>query len=86
MEQTNEKKYLNVAQKLGYGAGDFGSNAFYGMVTSFILIYLTNCLGLNAGYHFAGSKIYVFRTSYRKFECDDCRSCSLYKEKRRCIG
>lgn len=43
-----EKKYLRWYQKVGYGFGDFGSNCFYTFVTSFIMIYLTNTVGLNS--------------------------------------
>lgn len=44
-----EKKYLKWYQKVGYGSGDLASNCSYGLVSSFILIYLTNTLGLNSG-------------------------------------
>jgi len=43
------KKYLNGWQKVAYGAGDFGSNFMYTFVSSFVLIYLTDTVGLNAG-------------------------------------
>lgn len=46
---TEEKKYLKWYNKLGYGAGDLASNCSYGLVSSFVLIYLTNTVGLNAG-------------------------------------
>lgn len=44
-----EKKYLSLPKKLAYGSGDFGSNFFYMMVSSFTLIYLTDAVGLEAG-------------------------------------
>lgn len=44
-----EKKYLKGWQKVAYGAGDFGSNFMYTFVSSFVLIYLTDTVGLNAG-------------------------------------
>ena len=44
-----EKKYLKWYQKLAYGSGDFGSNCFYSFITSFVMIYLTDAVGLNAG-------------------------------------
>ena len=44
-----DKKYLKWWQKLGYGAGDFGSNYALTFVTSFALIYMTDAVGLNAG-------------------------------------
>lgn len=44
-----EKKYLSWGQKIAYGSGDMGSNFMYTMVSSFVMLYLTNALGLNAG-------------------------------------
>lgn len=50
MENNKEnKKYLTVPKKLAYGCGDFAGNFFYMFVSSFVMIYLTNALGLNAG-------------------------------------
>lgn len=43
-----EKKYLNLGQKLAYGAGDLASNFAYTFVSGFVLIYLTNSVGLNS--------------------------------------
>lgn len=44
-----QKKYLKGWQKLAYGAGDFGSNFMYTFVSSFVVIYLTDTVGLNSG-------------------------------------
>ena len=44
-----EKTYLKWHNKVGYGIGDVAANCSYGLVTSFVLIYLTNTVGLNAG-------------------------------------
>ena len=44
-----EKKYLSFPKKVAYGLGDFGSNFFYMMVTSFMLLYMTNAVGLDPG-------------------------------------
>lgn len=44
-----ERKYLNFFNKLGYGTGDWAANMVYGIVTSFVMIYLTNTVGLDAG-------------------------------------
>lgn len=44
-----ERKYLKGWQKVAYGAGDFGSNFMYTFVSSFVLIYLTDTVGLEAG-------------------------------------
>lgn len=46
---TEETKYLKIHQKIAYGFGDFGANCFYTFLTSFVLIYLTDAVGLNAG-------------------------------------
>jgi GPH family glycoside/pentoside/hexuronide:cation symporter len=44
-----EKRYLSLPKKLAYGSGDFGSNFFYMLVSSFALIYMTDAVGMNAG-------------------------------------
>lgn len=44
-----EKKYLKLGNKLAYGSGDMATNFYYGVITSFMLIYLTDTMGLNAG-------------------------------------
>lgn len=44
-----EKKYLKWYNKVGYGSGDLAANMVYGLLTSFVLIYLTDTVGLNAG-------------------------------------
>lgn len=44
-----EKKYLKWYNKLGYGSGDLAANMIYGLLTSFVMIYLTDTVGLNAG-------------------------------------
>lgn len=43
-----EKKYLNLGKKVAYGFGDMGSNFMYTMVNSFVMLYLTNAVGLNS--------------------------------------
>lgn len=48
-KMTEEKKYLKWYNKVGYGAGDWAANMVYALVTSFVLIYLTDTVGLNAG-------------------------------------
>lgn len=45
----NEKKYLKWYNKVGYGAGDLAANCIYALLTSFVMIYLTDTVGLNAG-------------------------------------
>ncbi|MBR1758998.1 MAG: MFS transporter [Lachnospiraceae bacterium] len=44
----SEKKYLNGFQKLAYASGQISSNLGYALVTSFMMIYLTNAVGLNS--------------------------------------
>lgn len=49
MENEANKKYLSVPKKRAYGSGDFESNFFYMLVSSFMMLYLTDSVGLNAG-------------------------------------
>lgn len=44
-----EKRYLKWYNKVGYGAGDIAGNVVYAFLTSFVMIYLTNTVGMNAG-------------------------------------
>lgn len=44
-----EKRYLKWYNKVGYGSGDLAANCIYGLLTSFVMIYLTDTVGLNAG-------------------------------------
>lgn len=44
-----EKKYLKFGHKLAYGTGDLASNFCYTFVSAFILIFLTDTVGLKAG-------------------------------------
>ena len=44
-----EKRYLNWFNKIGYGAGDIAGNCVYALLSSFVMIYLTDTVGLNAG-------------------------------------
>lgn len=43
-----QKKYLKWNDKLFYGMGDFASNLFSVTIGSFVMIYLTNIMGLNS--------------------------------------
>lgn len=49
MENETKKKYLSLPKKIAYGSGDMGSNFFYMLVSSFMMLYLTDSVGLNAG-------------------------------------
>ena len=44
-----EKTYLKWYNKVGYGSGDIAGNVVYAFLTSFVMIYLTDTIGLNAG-------------------------------------
>lgn len=44
-----EKKYLKWYNKVGYGSGDVAGNVVYAFLSSFVMIYLTNTVGLSAG-------------------------------------
>lgn len=44
----NEKKYLKWYQKVAYGSGDMASNCGYALISSFVMLYLTNAVGLNS--------------------------------------
>lgn len=45
----NEKKYLKWYNKVGYGSGDVAGNVVYAFLSSFVMIFLTDTVGLNAG-------------------------------------
>ncbi len=44
-----EKKYLKWYNMVGYGTGDIAGNVVYALLSSFVMIYLTNTVGLNPG-------------------------------------
>lgn len=44
-----EKRYLRWYNKIGYGSGDIAGNVVYALLSSFVMIYLTDTVGLNAG-------------------------------------
>ena len=44
-----EKKYLKWYHKIGYGSGDIGGNCVYALLTAFMMIYLTDTIGLSMG-------------------------------------
>ena len=45
----NEKRYLKWYHKVGYGAGDIAGNCVYALLTAFMMIYLTDTVGLSMG-------------------------------------
>lgn len=48
-DDSREKKYLRWYNKVGYGAGDVGGNVVYAFIAFFVMIYLTDTVGLNPG-------------------------------------
>lgn len=48
MNTAKEEKRLSFLQKIGYGIGDAGSNLSWTFIASFLLIYCTDTLGINA--------------------------------------
>lgn len=45
----SERKYLKWYNKVGYGSGDLAANCVFGLLSSFVMIYLTDTVGLKAG-------------------------------------
>lgn len=45
----NERKYLTRINKVGYGSGDIAGNVVYALLSAFVMIYLTDTVGLNSG-------------------------------------
>lgn len=48
-KSMGEKRYLKWYNMVGYGSGDVAGNVVYAFLSSFVMIYLTNTVGLNAG-------------------------------------
>jgi len=44
-----EKKYLKWYNKVGYGSGDIAGNVVYAFLSSFVMIFLTDTIGLSSG-------------------------------------
>ena len=44
-----EKRYLKWYHKVGYGSGDVAGNCVYALLTAFMMIYLTDTVGLSMG-------------------------------------
>ena len=54
-----EKKYLKWYNKVGYGSGDIAGNVVYAFLTSFVMVYLTDTVGLASG--IVGTLIAVYK-------------------------
>ena len=44
-----EKRYLKWYNKIGYGSGDVAGNVVYAFLSSFVMVYLTDTIGLASG-------------------------------------
>ena len=44
-----EKRYLKWYHKVGYGSGDIAGHCVYALLTAFMMLYLTDYVGLNMG-------------------------------------
>ena len=49
LEAASERKYLKWYNNVGYGSGDVAGNVVYVLLSAFVMIYLTDTAGLNAG-------------------------------------
>ena len=45
----HEKKYLKLHNKLGYGSGDIAGNVVYAFLSTYMMFYLTESVGMNVG-------------------------------------
>lgn len=44
-----DKRYLNWKNKLGYGAGDIAGNVVYAFLSTYLMFYLTDTVGMHVG-------------------------------------
>lgn len=44
-----DKRYLNWKNKIGYGCGDIAGNVVYAFLSTFLMFYLTDTVGMNVG-------------------------------------
>ena len=47
--ERREKTYLKWYNKIGYGSGDIAGNVIYALLSAFVMIFLTDTVGMNAG-------------------------------------
>ena len=47
--EMREKAYLKWYNKIGYGSGDIAGNVIYALLSAFVMIFLTDTVGMNAG-------------------------------------
>ena len=43
-----ERTYLKWYNKIGYGSGDIAGNVVYALLSAFVMIFLTDTVGMNA--------------------------------------
>lgn len=48
-DEKAEKKYLKWYNKVGYGSGDVGGNVVYAFTAFFVMLYVTDTMGMNPG-------------------------------------
>ena len=65
MKDHKEKTYLTWANKIGYGSGDIAGNVVYALLSAFVMIFLTDTVGMNAG--IVGTLIAVSKLFQRYF-------------------
>ena len=46
--EMREKTYLKWYNKIGYGSGDIAGNVIYALLSAFVMIFLTDTVGMNA--------------------------------------
>ena len=44
-----DKRYLNWRNKIGYGSGDIGGNVIYAFLSTYLMFYLTDTVGMHVG-------------------------------------
>ncbi|NLA29391.1 MAG: MFS transporter, partial [Propionibacterium sp.] len=49
VQPSEHKRYLKWHNKIGYGSGDVAGNVVYALLSAFVMIYLTDTMGLNPG-------------------------------------
>ena len=47
--EMREKTYLKWYNRIGYGSGDIAGNVIYALLSAFVMIFLTDTVGMNAG-------------------------------------
>ena len=66
-----EKKYLKWYNKIGYGSGDIAGNVVYAFLTSFMMPYLTDSVGLAAGDVYKRQRVWDVDSHIRVSMFDD---------------